>query len=455
MEAEMSGKASVTRKRLQKERYARIAEALRGGAVFLLGTASGLPALAGIMGQGLARLALAGLAFFMSVAGLSGMLRALSRLPASRSAFGRTVLSQTRGTQRIDVMCARIDRDLAVECREFGPLSVGREWAVGDGAMQIARICGIFSVAVGRSTHALCLIDVDDNLQVTIMDSLAQAEAAAGYLRGRLPQAMVGDMDAYRAFLEMDPAQRRVYRPTPPARDPAGPWEARAELAFRDAEGIPTSRFTLESVRAAVSALEPGDLVGFDLLKPQEQAGRTATGLFLGRTGGGEFLLYVSYREGNFAARAERVSSAKDAVEALVTLMESGKLPDFCGWARREAEPEQEAAPAYELHADGKVYPHNTLEDVDAVLDGLENGGYNSFSLMRPGRENGGMFVDRTAEGYRVMAALPDGESIRWMETVTERKDQVRFWMEGYYTQSVFPYMSGWEDITKQMERET
>lgn len=45
----------------------------------------------------------------------------------------------------MEELFSMVDRDLE-DARWFGPMGIGREWALGDGANKIDRILGIFVV---------------------------------------------------------------------------------------------------------------------------------------------------------------------------------------------------------------------------------------------------------------------------------------------------------------------
>lgn len=432
---------SITEQCFRKERAARSASALRGAVMFLLGTACGVPALSG--GKGLLSLFLSAAFFALSVTGLARLFYALYRLLPSKSVFGRLLLFQVSDGQSLASLRAEIDRDLAGRS-PVGPVTVGDRWMIMDNrAWRLATVCGVFTIKAPGETCTLCLADVEGRImQMTRMEP-SQAAMAAEYLHRRLPEAATGDFDACQAFLNATPERRRQHQ-TFPKPDPEN-WNAGGQLAFWDTDDIPTSLFTLESVTRAFEGMTPDSSVGFTFTGPVRRE-QNAAGLFAERDSAGAYALVVPFTEDEQPAKAVRPVSAFQALEALRLLMETGALPDFSGWDR--ADWFAEKTPPLELHVDGRIFCHNTLADVSLTLDQMTAGGCQSFSLIRPGINRGALFVDRAPDGYRVRAAVPDGLSIRWMETVTGRADQLRFWVEGYYNNAAFPYFSGWKDIT-------
>lgn len=443
METQMN-QPSITEQCFRKERAARSASALRGAVMFLLGTACGVPALSG--GKGVLSLFLSAAFFALSVTGLARLLYALYRLQPSKSAFGRSLLFQASDGQSLASLRAEIDRDLA-GCSPIGPVTVGGRWIIMDNhALRLATVCGIFTITAPGEMRTLCLADVDGRMIQMARMEPSQAAMAAECLHRQLPEAATGDFDAYQAFLNATPERRKQYQTFP--KPDLGNWNAADQLAFWDTDDIPTSLFTLESVTRAFEGMPPDSSVGFTFTGPVRRE-QSAAGLFAERDSAGAYRLVVPFVEDDEPVKAACPATAFQALEALRLLMETGELPNFSGWDRPGWS--KEKAPPLELHVDGRIFCHNTLADVSLTLDQMTAGGCQSFSLIRPGINRGALFVDRAPDGYRVRAAVPDGLSIRWMETVTGRADQLRFWVEGYYNSAVFPYFSGWKDISRKM----
>lgn len=435
---------SVTKQLFRKERALRLTGALRGALMFLAGIACGVPALSG--NRRFITLFAAAIFLVLSATGLFLLLYALYRLPASKSVFGRSILFQSRGGKSLSALCAEIDKDLA-KAPSFGPVTVGARWMIlGNQALRLSQICGIFTIKASREKRALCVADVDGNIvQITRMEA-SQAAMITAHLHRLLPRAATGDFEACQTFLDLPPEQRKKHRFIPEP-DLHG-WDPATHLAFWGLDDIPTSLFTPESVAETFWAMPPGGSVGLTLIGPVEREDEAA-GLFAARDSAGVYSLEIPFMDGGLPAKAARTVEADGALEALSALLETGRLPDFSAWDRPDWR--QAQAQPLELHADGEIYRHNTGADVALVLDWLEEKNCASFALMRPDRSSGGLFVNRIPEGYRVLAAVPDGDDVRWMETVTKRMDQIRFWVNGYYTSLAFPYLSGWEDITKKM----
>lgn len=433
---------SITAQRFRRERLRCLAGALRGAAVFMSGTVCGLS----MRRLNLRRLEIPLMAafFLLAVFGMMWLLRSVYFLLPQNSVFGRSVILQ--GKRELRSLCKEIDGDLMDGGRMAGPLAVGRKWIVGDEAMLLSRVCGIFTVSSNRQwRHALFLVDVDGNAQITVMEE-GELQAAAERLRETLPHASGGGAEELGAFLELRADQRRRFlKPG----GPDGPWDPGTRLAFLGGDGIPTSHFCGADVEAAFREMKPGGSVGFTLTGVEIPQG-AGMALLAERDGEG-YRLSIPFETESGVERAVCPVKPETALAALQMVLKTGRMPDFSNWGRVKP---NEPPPPYQLIVDRQLYRHITQEDVDRTLEGLAAGTYRAFSLMRPDRSSGGLFVDRVPEGgYQVLAAVPAGEDLKWMETNTARDDQIHFWTRTYYEQSVFPYLSGWEDVTKVMER--
>jgi hypothetical protein len=97
----------------------------------------------------------------------------------------QSVLSQrTDRKQKAEELFAEIDADLAQNVVAFGKLRVGSAWVVGDEAMRLDRVCGIFTeknflVGNRRNIYHLYLIDRDNNLQDNLMSCESDLNDAA------------------------------------------------------------------------------------------------------------------------------------------------------------------------------------------------------------------------------------------------------------------------------------
>ena len=110
-----------------------------------------------------------------------------------------------------------VDRDL-VEHRAFGSLRVGAEWVLGDRAVRLERVRGVFQkVEVryrrkGGANHLFQLILVDDRREshITNFHSRRTLADAGAYLLTRVPAAVSGDGRDYSAFLTSDPEEAEL-----------------------------------------------------------------------------------------------------------------------------------------------------------------------------------------------------------------------------------------------------
>ncbi len=190
--------------------------------------------------------------------------------------LAQSVLSQrTDRKQTAEELFAEIDADLARHAVAFGKLRVGSVWVMGDEAMRLDRVCGIFKdkslvpFNSSQRVYQLCLVDRDHNLQGNLMTSEPALDDAADYLSGRLPNAFVGDITDL-LLLPQDEQELLAYlsEVQPPTRAVAA--ASAPPFNFVDVDGVPTSNFTWNDVQKALYALREGESTGLEFLSPIE-----------------------------------------------------------------------------------------------------------------------------------------------------------------------------------------
>lgn len=203
----------------------------------------------------------------------------LSMLHPDRGVLGKSLLSYTDGTKYGNVrsLFLQIDEDMAANGRKFGYIWVGEEWVLGDEAMRIERIRGIFSIAKWRGRryeYAICLVDDRRNVQTTNVDRESHLNGCYYYLTGLLPHAFRGEsMDECSEFIEMDNQKweefNRTYADKQRLQRESGKKdEDTVEFVFQGTDGIPTSRVSRKMMYDALDGMEPDGVVWLTPGKP-------------------------------------------------------------------------------------------------------------------------------------------------------------------------------------------
>ncbi|WP_371367130.1 hypothetical protein SRRS_12150 [Sporomusa rhizae] len=189
----------------------------------------------------------------------------------------QSVLSQrTDRKQKAEELFAEIDADLAQNVVAFGKLRVGSVWVMGDEAMRLDRVCGIFRETIflvgssPRSIYHLYLMDQDNNLQCNLMTYESDLDDAADYLSGRLPNAFVGDITDLPLLVSKNEQELLacLSEVQPPTRAMAA--ASAQPFNFISVDGVPTSNFTWDDVQKALYALREGESAGLEFLSPIE-----------------------------------------------------------------------------------------------------------------------------------------------------------------------------------------
>lgn len=203
----------------------------------------------------------------------------LSMRYPDRGVLGKSLLSYTDGTKYGNVrsLFLRIDEDMAANGRKFGYLWVGEEWVLGDEAMRIERIRGIFRIKIWRGKrheYAICLVDDRRNVQTTNIDRESHLDGCYYYLTGLLPHTFRGEsMGEYGEFIGMDDEKLEEFNRTYADKqrmqgESSKKDEDTVEFVFQGTDGIPTSHVSPKMMYEALDGMEPDSVVWLTPGKP-------------------------------------------------------------------------------------------------------------------------------------------------------------------------------------------
>lgn len=382
----------------------------------------------------------------------------------------------------VDELFSMVDTDLKENAQWFGPLGIGREWVLGDGANRIDRIRGIFVInkirqhttkTGTRTSRDMELVLIDDRWQrtVTSFDNLNDLQAAADCLSLRVPDARRGVNDANLDFWTMDEGTRedfeREFRQKQNRRTServqretlnSGPQD----IILQQADGQVTSRVTVTLVEEQLqSCLEQGGgRFTLTLNRPVETAGRTFQALHVTVTEGTIWLLAELQNQPGFGL-------ARTFDELEVQKILSGWLrrepPDTTSWELRQIHDpnsqQRTAAPVQQSHAklslvyaSGAAENHTTFteEDVQMAAEGIVNGTYQLVDLTHP---VGYLWIrvtagDKTYARCTVETAKPSGKELEFYTAKLPPKEAAA-WLTGYPSGRFLPGGRDWKRIKK------
>lgn len=395
----------------------------------------------------------------LGIIGLGGLFYYLLRCLSPRhSRLGRSILSQ-HPVENVNpkAVFREIDDDIRQYGKRFGGLSIGKKWAIFQEGMLISRIRGIFADALGPErghggkAYILCLVDTDDAVLEASLPSRNALDEARACLLKYVPDAASGGFDAMSGFMDMDDEGRREIDRRVKARQHAG---KPVFFSYAGPDGIPTSLATERAVEEGVARIKPGDMLVLTPLSPlflpsgeeclhiacEQDAGRTET-----------LRLSTYIRRGDDYLRAFRDVPRREAAGLFRGYFAHRAVPGIADWHVQPWESDwPEERPL--LFVDGKCFENTSFEDVEAALDGVDDGSCGSFHLTFPSGYDGYLSLNgKERNGYAVEAALPDED--RYLRITTPRRDQVLFWFSAYYGESKLPYMEEWKDVTKEVRK--
>lgn len=432
----------------------------------------------------------------LAICGIGGLLLLIGGLylgyTAIRDTFfpARSALAQSIRNQLpypdeappVDALFSMVDTDLKENAQWFGPVGIGREWVLGDGANRIDRIRGIFVVNKIRQQHTrtgtrtsrdMELVLIDDRWQrtVTSFNDPKDLQAAADCLALRVPDARRGVNDANLDFWTMDEGARedfeREFRQKQNRRASeqiqretlnSGPQD----IILRQTDGEVTSRVTVSLVEEQLrSCLTQGN-GHFTLTpsRPVETAGRTFQ------------TLHVTVAEGTVRLLAELQNKPGFGLARTFNEPEAQKIlsgwlrrepPDTASWELRQIHnpdgQQRTAAPARQSHAklslvyaSGAAENHTnfTKEDVQMAAEGIVDGTYQLVDLTHPA---GYLWIrvtagDRTDARCTVEAAKPGGKELEFYTAKLPPKEAAA-WLTGYPGGRFLPGGRDWKRIKK------
>lgn len=126
--------------------------------------------------------------------------------------LGRSLRRYSDGSIHTNVssMFELIEKDIHENGRQFGKVWVGKEWVLGDEAMRIDRIRGIFDLRqwnTQRMDYYICLIDDLKNDQTTELILEVEMNRLYSYLTSIIPYARRGTYKDYMNFFRMSDAE--------------------------------------------------------------------------------------------------------------------------------------------------------------------------------------------------------------------------------------------------------
>ncbi len=389
----------------------------------------------------------------------------------------------------VEELFAMVDKDLKENGRWFGPVGVGREWVLGDGASKIERIRGVFIINEIHRHHTqtgtrtsrnmeLVLVDDRGRRNGTTFQNLKDLEAAADYVALRVPEARRGSGSQCSSFLTMDESereeferdfcQRRSRRVSEAARREILS-EGPQDMILKRRDGEVTSRVTAALVEDVLKRCLSGEESGFELAptRPIEGGGRSFRSLncFVRTENPGEpkvllVLEPVSSGEGENLGLA-LAADARRAEEILRGWIRR-EVPDLTDWdlrrvyaapqaARPQARRESQAKLSL-VYASGAAENHAnfTEEDVQAAAEGVVDGTYQIVDLTHA---SGYMWIrvtagDKADGRCTVEATRPEGPELGFYITKMPPREAAA-WLTGYPRGQFLPGGRDWKRVKK------
>lgn len=384
----------------------------------------------------------------------------------------------------VEKLFAMVDNDLKENARWFGPVGIGREWVLGEGATKIDRIRGIFVIdeihqystqSGTRTRRNMELVLIDDRWQrmTTSFNNPKDLKAAGDFLALLVPDAARGNGGQCSGFYSMNEIRResfeREFRNKRNRRDSEmiqrEAMSAGSQNMILKAGGEVTSRVTNELVEEYLRRCLEQELESFTLTpnRPIESSGKALRAM------------NVSARDGVVTLTAELAAAPgeKDMVliksvdyqEALAELtawlrLEAPKLKDWelrrsYGSGVREISSHQHRKSQARLsliYASGAAENHITFteEDVRIAAEGIVDGSYQMVDLTHP---VGYMWIRVTAGSKAdgrctVEAACPEDTKLGFYITKMPPR-KVAEWLMGYPSGEFLPRSPEWKKVKK------
>lgn len=410
----------------------------------------------------------------------------------ARSALAKSIRNQLPYPEEappVEELFAMVDKDLRENGRWFGPVGVGREWVLGDGASRIDRIRGVFIINEIHSRHTqtgtrtsrnmeLVLVDDRGQRHGTTFQNLKELEAAADCVALRAPEARRGSGSQCSRFLAMDESEREEFerdfrqrqnRRISQAAQREILSEGPQDMILKRRGGEVTSRVSAALVEEVLKRCLAGEESGFELAptRPIEGGGRSFRSLncFVRAKDPGEpevllVLEPVSPGEGENLGLA-LAADARRAEDILRGWLRR-EVPDLTGWDLRRvyAAPQAPQSQARResqaklslVYASGAAENHAnfTEEDVQAAAEGVVDGTYQIVDLTHA---SGYMWIrvtagDKTDGRCTVEATRPEGPELGfYMAKMPPR--EAAAWLTGYPRGQFLPGGRDWKRVKK------
>lgn len=402
-----------------------------------------------------------------------------------KSALAKSIRKQLRYPDEappVDALFAMVDKDLKENAQWFGPVGIGQEWVLGDGANRIDRIRGIFVIneihqhhtQTGvRTSRNMELILIDDRWQrtVTSFNDLSDLQAAADCLSLRVPDARRGINDESRSFFGMDELAReefeREFRQKQSRRASEQAWQevensGPQDMTLRQIDGQVTSRLNGTLVEEQFRlCLEQGE--GYFTLTPSlpvEAAGRAFRALHVSVAEGSIWLLAELYNQPGYGpAKALTEDEARNMLSGWL----GREAPDTAGWELRQVyDSDARQGPAVQeqksrgklslVYASGAAENHTTFtrEDVQLAAEGIVDGTYQIVDLTHAV----GYLWIRVTVGNKmdarctVEATKPEGEKLSLYKAKMPPREAAA-WLTGYPYGQFMPEGRDWKRVKK------
>lgn len=403
----------------------------------------------------------------------------------ARSTLAKSIRNQLPYPEEsppVEELFSMVDKDLLENAQWFGPVGIGREWVLGDGANKIDRIRGIFVVneihqhhtQTGiRTSRNMELVLIDDRWQrtVTSFNNLKDLQAAADCLALRVPEALRGVNSENMDFWTMDQdarndferkfrqkqnrrASERIQRETLDG----GPQD----MILRQIDGQVTSRVTQSLVDEQLrSCMEQGE-GRFILMpnRPVEASAYTFQALHVSVSEGTIWLLMELQNQPGYGP-------AKALDEREVRRILSGwfrrEAPDTVSWELRQIDaPDSQQGAAEQIqqshtrlslvYASGAAENHTTFtkEDVQIAAEGIVDGTYQLVDLTH---SVGYLWIRVTAGDKMDMrctveATKPGGEKLEFYKAKLPPREAAA-WLIGYPYGRFLPGGRDWKRVKK------
>jgi hypothetical protein len=398
----------------------------------------------------------------------------------AKSALAQSIRSQLPYPDEappVDELFAMVDNDLKEDAHWFGPVGIGREWVLGDGANRIDRIRGIFLInelhqhqtQTGvRTSREMALVLIDDRWQRTgtSFNSLSDLQAAVDCLALRVPDAARGGSSQCTSFWTMDESAQEEFE-----RDFRQKQSRRASSQLQQeaggtqdmilaSGGDVTSRVTLPLAETHLRRCLAGETEGFTLTptRPIEGGGRSFRALRVEASEGRAQL--VLELAGGQEGLMQTVSPP--AAQGILAGWLRHTAPELAGWAplRLRSHSPRQAAPNSQpsqarlslVYASGAAENHTTFttEDVQAAADGIVSGEYQLVDLTHP---VGYLWIRVTAGDQldgrcTVEATRPEKEQLQFY-TAKMPPREAAAWLTGYPHGQFLPGGRDWKRIKK------